>query len=159
VLGHADPGVLRAVRKAAERGTSFGAPTRLEIELAEAIREALPSCEQVRMVSSGTEASMSAIRLARAATGRSRVLKFEGCYHGHVDALLVGAGSGVATLIPGTPGVPASSGLRCGASTLPETPAALVREIATWSVAGNISRCFPGFLEGLRAPATGTTRR
>ena len=109
VLGHADPGVLRAIRKAAERGTSFGAPTRLEIELAEAIREALPSCEQIRMVSSGTEASMSALRLARAATGRSRVLKFEGCYHGHVDGLLVGAGSGVATLgIPGSPGVPAA---------------------------------------------------
>jgi glutamate-1-semialdehyde 2,1-aminomutase len=108
ILGHADPGVLRAVRKTAERGTSFGAPTRLEIELAEAIRDALPSCEQVRMVSSGTEASMSAIRLARAVTGRSRVLKFEGCYHGHVDGLLVGAGSGVATLgIPGSPGVPA----------------------------------------------------
>ena len=109
MLGHADPGVLRAVRKAAERGTSFGAPTRLEIELAEAIREALPSCEQIRMVSSGTEASMSALRLARAATGRDRVLKFEGCYHGHVDGLLVGAGSGVATLgIPGSPGVPAA---------------------------------------------------
>ncbi len=107
ILGHADPGVLRAVRRALERGTSFGAPTELEIELAEAIRAAMPAVERVRMVSSGTEASMSAIRLARAATGRKRILKFEGCYHGHADSLLVGAGSGVATLgIPGSPGVP-----------------------------------------------------
>jgi glutamate-1-semialdehyde 2,1-aminomutase len=107
VLGHADPGVLAAVRAAAERGTSFGAPTELEVELAELVCEALPGVERVRMVSSGTEAAMSALRLARAATGRPRVLKFEGCYHGHSDALLVGAGSGVATLgIPGSPGVP-----------------------------------------------------
>jgi len=106
-LGHADPGVLEAVREAAERGTSFGAPTELEVELAELVCEALPGVERVRMVSSGTEAAMSALRLARAATGRARVLKFEGCYHGHSDSLLVGAGSGVATLgIPGSPGVP-----------------------------------------------------
>jgi glutamate-1-semialdehyde 2,1-aminomutase len=162
VLGHADPGVLRAVRKAAERGTSFGAPTRLEIELAEAIREALPSCEQVRMVSSGTEASMSAIRLARAATGRSRVLKFEGCYHGHVDGLLVGAGSGVATLgIPGSPGVPpAYSELTVQAPY--NDLAAVEGAFAHWGselacvivepVAGNMGLVLPrpGFLEGLR---------
>jgi glutamate-1-semialdehyde 2,1-aminomutase len=92
-----------------ERGTSFGAPTELEVELAELVCEALPGVERVRMVSSGTEAAMSALRLARAATGRERILKFEGCYHGHSDALLVGAGSGVATLgIPGSPGVPAA---------------------------------------------------
>jgi glutamate-1-semialdehyde 2,1-aminomutase len=107
ILGHADPGVLRAVRAAAARGTSFGAPTQLEVEVAELVCAALPGVEQVRFVSSGTEATMSALRLARAATGRRRVLKFDGCYHGHVDALLVGAGSGVATLgIPGSPGVP-----------------------------------------------------
>jgi len=107
ILGHADAGVLRAVREAMRRGTSFGAPTELETLLARAICGALPSVERVRMVSSGTEATMSALRLARAATGRDRILKFEGCYHGHADALLVGAGSGVATLgIPGSPGVP-----------------------------------------------------
>lgn len=107
ILGHADRGVLRAVREAARQGTSFGAPTEREIELAEAVRRVLPSVQMLRMVSSGTEATMSAIRLARGVTGRSRVLKFEGCYHGHSDGLLVGAGSGVATLgIPGSPGVP-----------------------------------------------------
>ena len=90
-----------------DRGTSFGAPTQGEIELAELLCASLPSIEKVRMVNSGTEATMSAIRLARGATGRRRVLKFEGCYHGHSDGLLVGAGSGVATLgIPGSPGVP-----------------------------------------------------
>ena len=107
ILGHADPGVLKAVRRAMTRGTSFGAPTELEVDLAAEVRRHLPSMEIVRMVSSGTEATMSAIRLARGATGRDRILKFEGCYHGHSDGLLVGAGSGVATLgIPGSPGVP-----------------------------------------------------
>jgi glutamate-1-semialdehyde 2,1-aminomutase len=107
ILGHSDPAVLASLRAAMERGTSFGAPTELEVELAELLCEALPGVERVRMVSSGTEAAMSALRLARAATGRARILKFEGCYHGHSDALLVGAGSGVATLgIPGSPGVP-----------------------------------------------------
>ena len=109
IAGHANPSVLKALRAAMASGTSFGAPTELEIELAEVITGALPSVKKIRMVSSGTEATMSALRLARAATGRERVLKFEGCYHGHVDALLLGAGSGVATLgIPGSPGVPAS---------------------------------------------------
>jgi glutamate-1-semialdehyde 2,1-aminomutase len=107
VLGHADPGVLRAVKKAASAGTSFGAPTEAEVEIAELLCKAVPSLQQVRFVSSGTEATMSAIRLARGATGRKKILKFAGCYHGHSDALLVGAGSGVATLgIPGSPGVP-----------------------------------------------------
>jgi len=107
ILGHADRGVLRAIARAADDGTTFGAPTEREIELAEAVRAALPSIEMMRSVSSGTEATMSAIRLARGATGRDRVLKFEGCYHGHSDGLLVGAGSGVATLgLPGSPGVP-----------------------------------------------------
>jgi glutamate-1-semialdehyde 2,1-aminomutase len=107
ILGHAHPAVLRAVARAAARGTSFGAPTEGEVEIAETICAALPSVEMVRFVSSGTEATMSAIRLARGATGRKKILKFDGCYHGHADALLVGAGSGVATLgIPGSPGVP-----------------------------------------------------
>jgi glutamate-1-semialdehyde 2,1-aminomutase len=109
IAGHANPSVLKALRATMASGTSFGAPTELEIELAEVITGALPSVKKIRMVSSGTEATMSALRLARAATGRERVLKFEGCYHGHVDALLLGAGSGVATLgIPGSPGVPDS---------------------------------------------------
>jgi glutamate-1-semialdehyde 2,1-aminomutase len=107
ILGHAHPAVLRAVARAAARGTSFGAPTEGEVEIAETICAALPCVEMVRFVSSGTEATMSAIRLARGATGRKKILKFDGCYHGHADALLVGAGSGVATLgIPGSPGVP-----------------------------------------------------
>ena len=107
ILGHAHPAVLRAVARAAQRGTSFGAPTAGEVEIAEKICAALPSIEMIRFVSSGTEATMSAIRLARGATGRKKILKFDGCYHGHADALLVGAGSGVATLgIPGSPGVP-----------------------------------------------------
>ncbi|MEA2533074.1 MAG: glutamate-semialdehyde -aminomutase, partial [Actinomycetota bacterium] len=106
ILGHAHPAVVEAVTSAAALGTSFGAPTQGEVELAELIVSALPSVEMVRFVSSGTEATMSALRLARAATGRARVLKFAGCYHGHVDSLLVSAGSGVATLgLPDSPGV------------------------------------------------------
>jgi glutamate-1-semialdehyde 2,1-aminomutase len=107
IFGHADPETVEAVREAALRGTSFGAPTEAEVELAEEIAEAIPSLEQVRLVSSGTEAAMSVIRLARAATRRDRILRFAGCYHGHVDSLLADAGSGVATLgIPSSPGVP-----------------------------------------------------
>jgi glutamate-1-semialdehyde 2,1-aminomutase len=107
LFGHARPEIVEAARAAASRGTSFGAPTELEVELAERIVAAVPSVEMVRLVSSGTEAAMSAVRLARGCTGRDLVLKFEGCYHGHSDALLAqGAGSGVATLgIPGSPGV------------------------------------------------------
>jgi len=108
ILGHGHPAVLEAVQKAAVDGFSFGAPTEREIELAEAIIALVPSVEQVRLVSSGTEAGMSAIRLARGATGRSRIVKFEGCYHGHADALLVKAGSGLATFgHPTSAGVPA----------------------------------------------------
>jgi glutamate-1-semialdehyde 2,1-aminomutase len=107
LLGHAHAEVVAAVTEAAQRGTSFGASTLAEIELAEIIREAFPSIEKLRLVNSGTEATMSAIRLARAFTGREYVIKFEGCYHGHADALLVKAGSGVATFgIPGSAGVP-----------------------------------------------------
>jgi glutamate-1-semialdehyde 2,1-aminomutase len=162
ILGHAEPRVVAAVRAAAARGTSFGAPTEAETELAEAIRQALPSVERVRMVSSGTEAAMSALRLARAATGRPRILKFDGCYHGHADALLVGAGSGVATLgIPGSPGVPqAFSELTVQApyNDLDAVASAFERwgrEIAAVivePVAGNMGFVLPqpGFLEGLR---------
>ena len=107
ILGHAHPVVIEAVKSAAGRGTSFGAPTEAEVELAERVIEHVPSVEMIRFVNSGTEATMSALRLARAATGRDRVLKFEGGYHGHADSLLAAAGSGVATLgIPGTAGVP-----------------------------------------------------
>jgi glutamate-1-semialdehyde 2,1-aminomutase len=163
ILGHAHPAVLRAVREAAAKGTSFGAPTRLEVELAEQVCAALPSLERVRFVSSGTEAAMSALRLARGVTGRRRILKFEGCYHGHADALLVAAGSGVATLgIPGSPGVPpefVSLTLSVPYNDLAATRAAFRRfgaEIAcviVEPVAGNMGCVppLPGFLEGLRS--------
>ncbi|HYJ85059.1 MAG TPA: glutamate-1-semialdehyde 2,1-aminomutase [Pyrinomonadaceae bacterium] len=109
ILGHADEEIVNALAAVAAKGTSFGAPNELEIELAEEIVDAVPSIEMVRMVNSGTEATMSAIRLARGATGRDKLVKFEGCYHGHADSLLVKAGSGVATLgLPDSPGVPAS---------------------------------------------------
>jgi glutamate-1-semialdehyde 2,1-aminomutase len=108
ILGHGHPSVVKALEAQLPRGTSYGAPTELEIEMARTIAEMVPSIDMVRMVNSGTEAAMSAIRLARGATGREKILKFEGCYHGHADSLLVSAGSGVATLaIPGSPGVPA----------------------------------------------------
>ncbi len=109
ILGHADEEIVDALAAVAANGTSFGAPNELEIELAEDIVDAVPSIEMVRMVNSGTEATMSAIRLARGVTGRDKLVKFEGCYHGHADSLLVKAGSGVATLgLPDSPGVPAS---------------------------------------------------
>lgn len=108
ILGHGHPAVLEAVQRAAAEGFSFGAPTEREVELAEAIIELVPTVEQVRLVSSGTEAGMSALRVARGATGRSKIVKFEGCYHGHADALLVKAGSGLATFgFPTSAGVPA----------------------------------------------------
>ena len=107
ILGHAHPKVVAAIQEAAEKGTSFGAPTQQESTLAQLICEAMPSIEMVRLVNSGTEAAMSAVRLARAFTGRDKIVKFQGCYHGHADGLLVEAGSGVATLsIPGSAGVP-----------------------------------------------------
>ncbi len=109
IFGHADPEIIDALVLAAARGTSFGAPNELEVELAQEIVAAIPSIEMVRMVNSGTEATMSAIRLARGVTGYDKIVKFEGCYHGHADSLLVKAGSGVATLgLPDSPGVPAS---------------------------------------------------
>jgi len=110
ILGHAHSAVLHAIAGAAARGTSFGAPCALEVELAERIVHDVPSVERVRFVSSGTESTMSALRVARGFTGRGKILKFDGCYHGHADSLLVSAGSGVATLgIPGSPGVPAGT--------------------------------------------------
>lgn len=107
ILGHAHPAIISAIKETAERGTSYGAPTELEVKMAQTIVEMVPSIEMVRMVNSGTEATMSAIRLARGYTGREKLIKFDGCYHGHADSLLVSAGSGLATLgIPGSPGVP-----------------------------------------------------
>lgn len=107
ILGHAHPRVLRAVQEAMRDGTSFGAPTAREVEMARALKEAVPSLDLVRLLSSGTEATMTAIRLARAFTGREKILKFDGCYHGHSDGLLVGAGSGAMTFgVPSSPGVP-----------------------------------------------------
>src|SRR5262249_15518582 len=109
ILGHAHPEVVAAIVERAGSGTSFGAPTAVEVELARLVTEAVPSVEQGGLVSSGTEATMSALRLARAATGRDAIVKFTGCYHGHVDALLVRAGSGALTLgVPDSPGVPAA---------------------------------------------------
>ena len=108
ILGHGHPAVLEAVHRAVDQGLSFGAPTEREVELAEEILSLVPSMDQLRLVSSGTEAAMSALRLARGATGRSKIIKFEGCYHGHADALLVKAGSGLATFgHPTSAGVPA----------------------------------------------------
>ena len=161
-LGHADPTVVDAVSQQAARGTSFGAPTELETELARLITTAMPAVEMVRFVSSGTEATMSALRLARAATGRGAIVKFAGCYHGHADALLVAAGSGVATLgLPDSPGV--TSGATADTLTVPYNDLAAVetlfaergREIAAVivePVAGNMGLVLPspGFLEGLR---------
>ena len=110
IVGHCHPAVVKAVQDAAAQGLGFGAPTAAELEIAEELCRILPALEMVRLVSSGTEATMTAIRLARGFTGRSRIIKFEGCYHGHADALLVKAGSGVATLgLPDSPGVPAGA--------------------------------------------------
>jgi glutamate-1-semialdehyde 2,1-aminomutase len=169
IFGHADPETLDAVRVAVDRGTSLGAPTEAEVELAAEIVDAVPSVELVRLVNSGTEASMSALRLARATTRRDRVIKFAGCYHGHVDALLASAGSGVMTLgIPSTPGVPTgvtADTIVCAFNDVDGVAAACERygeglaAILVEPVAGNMG-CVPpapGFLEALRmlADATG----
>ncbi|MDO8596968.1 MAG: glutamate-1-semialdehyde 2,1-aminomutase, partial [Sulfuricaulis sp.] len=166
ILGHAHPKVLAAVKETMERGLGFGAPTRIEVEMAELICRLVPSIEKVRMVSSGTEATMSAIRLARGFTGRDKILKFEGCYHGHADSLLVKAGSGALTLgVPTSPGVPA--GLAEHTLTLEYNNLEPVREVfdklgrdiacvIVEPVAGNMN-CVPpvqGFLEGLRELCT-----
>jgi glutamate-1-semialdehyde 2,1-aminomutase len=162
ILGHAYPAVVEAVRKAAERGTSYGAPTEGEAELAQMVVEAVPSIESVRFVNSGTEATMSALRLARAFTGRDKIVKFEGCYHGHADGLLVKAGSGLATLsLPDSRGVPASYAGETLVARYNDVPGleALfdrhAKEIAAAivePVAGNMGVVppQPGFLEALR---------
>jgi glutamate-1-semialdehyde 2,1-aminomutase len=163
ITGHAHPKVVEAIQRAAQKGTSFGAPSPLEIELAKSVTSFMPNIEMIRFVNSGTEATMSALRLARAYTRRDKIIKFEGCYHGHADMLLVQAGSGVATLgLPDSPGVPAA----VAADTLvasynnldsveelfkkyPEQIAGIIVE----PVAGNMGVVPPvqGFLEGLRA--------
>ena len=163
ILGHAHPKVVQAVAEQARRGTSYGMPTELEVELASRIRKALPSCEKLRFVSSGTEATMSAVRLARAATGRDLIFKFEGCYHGHADSFLSEAGSGLATLgIAACPGVPqALAELTLNA---PYNDAAAVEKlfdlhpnkiaaVIVEPVAANMGlvRPAPGFLQALRA--------
>lgn len=161
IAGHAHPEVVRAVREAVGRGTGFGAPTPIEIELAERIVDAFPSVEKVRLVTSGTEATMTAIRIARAATARARVIKFAGCYHGHSDHLLVRAGSGAATF-----GVPDSAGVPEGISRhtsvvefndLPALRAALAEEppvaaVIVEPIAANMGVVppGPGYLQGLR---------
>jgi glutamate-1-semialdehyde 2,1-aminomutase len=163
ILGHAHPVVIEAVRSAALDGLSFGAPTAIETELARRVCEFMPSIELVRFVSSGTEATMSAIRLARGFTGRDKIVKFEGCYHGHSDSLLVKAGSGALTLgVPTSPGVPASLAqhtvtlsyndldeVRRAFAEIGEQVACIIVE----PIAGNMNMVLPvpGFLEGLRA--------
>lgn len=162
ILGHADPAVIRAVTEAAKHGLSFGAPCEYEIALASEICARVDSIEKIRLVNSGTEATMTAIRLARAATGRDKVVKFEGCYHGHLDSLLVKAGSGALTL-----GIPSSSGVSAGAThdtliatfndldsvaALFEKHAQQIACVIVEPIAGNMNMLLPepGFLEGLR---------
>lgn len=162
IVGHAHPKVVEAIREAASRGSSFGTPTREETAMVQEVQKAFPHLEKLRLVSSGTEATMSAIRLARGATGRDKVLKFEGCYHGHVDSLLVKAGSGAATFgVPTSPGVPADFAKHTltatyndleGVKTLVEQHSGDIACIILEAVAGNIG-CVPpkeGFLQGLR---------
>lgn len=162
ILGHCPPSVIEAVKMMAEKGTSFGAPTKLETDMAKLVSDIVPSVEVVRMVNSGTEATMSALRLARGYTKRNKILKFEGCYHGHADSLLIKAGSGVATLaLPDSPGVPSDvanhtitvpyndlESVRVAFEKFGEDLAAVIVE----PVAGNMGVVppLPGFLEGLR---------
>ena len=165
ILGHADPHIVEAVQRAAADGTSFGAPTAREVELAEAICDRVTSVEKVRLVSSGTEAAMTAVRLARGATSRTKILKFAGCYHGHLDSLLVAAGSGVATL-----GIPGSAGVTPGAvedtvvvpfNDIPAVDAAFLEHdfaaVLVEPIAANMGLVppAPGFLDYLRNRTAG----
>jgi glutamate-1-semialdehyde 2,1-aminomutase len=162
ILGHRHPAVIEAITSVLERGTSFGAPIDLEVQLAQMVIEAVPSVEMVRMVNSGTEATMSAVRLARGVTQRDTIIKFDGCYHGHADTLLVAAGSGVATLgIPGSPGVPESVVQHTlslpynnidGFKKVMQKQGEFVAGIIVEPVAGNMGLVPPaqGFLETLR---------
>ena len=156
ILGHADPDVIAAITAAAQDGTTFGASTEREIQLGEELRGAIPSLERMRLVSSGTEATMSALRLARGFTGRDKIIKVEGAYHGHADMLLVAAGSGAATLgIPGSAGVPAAA----VADTLlvpwnDEAAVAAVLEPHAGKVAATIIEPIPGNM-GLIPPLPG----
>jgi glutamate-1-semialdehyde 2,1-aminomutase len=166
ILGHADEEVLAALHEALARGTSYGAPTELELEVAEEVIRAVPSIEMVRMVNSGTEATMSAIRLARGVTGRNKLVKFEGCYHGHGDSLLVKAGSGVATLgLPDSPGVTAS--VAQNTITVPFNDAAALKQafdehgadiaaVIIEAVVGNMGCVLPqeGYLQKVREITT-----
>ena len=163
ILGHSHPSVIRALEKVLTRGTSFGAPVDLEVELAELIVARVPAIEKIRMVNSGTEATMSAVRVARGVTGRNTIIKFDGCYHGHADSFLVAAGSGVATLnIAGSPGVPDS--VIAHTLSLPYNDVEAFQSVMEKSgdeiaavivepVAGNMGLVPPagGFLETLRA--------
>jgi glutamate-1-semialdehyde 2,1-aminomutase len=166
VLGHAPPVVLEAVQRVMQQGTSFGIPTGLELELADAIAERMPHLEMMRFVSSGTEAAMSVARLARAITGRDHLLKFEGCYHGHADSFLVKAGSGVATLgLPNSPGVPdalAQLTLTCAYNDL-EAVERVAKSVPLAAILlepivgnGGYIEPVPGFIEGLRRIADET---
>ncbi len=162
ILGHAHPDIVQALQQAATRGTSYGAPTALETELAEVVCELVPSAELVRFVNSGTEATMSALRVARACTGRAKIVKFAGCYHGHGDMLLVRAGSGVATLgLPDSPGVPSGAAqdtLIAGFNDIDSVRALFeancgqIAAVIVEPVAGNMGVVLPaeGFLQGLR---------
>lgn len=163
ILGHANPSLVKAIREITKRGTSFGAPTRLEVKMAELITKIMPSIEMVRIVNSGTEATMSAIRLARAYTGKDKIIKFEGCYHGHTDSFLIKAGSGAPTSgTPDNPGIPTILTINTliahyndltSVRTILEQNKDQVAAIIVEPVAGNMG-CVPpvnGFLQGLRA--------
>src|SRR5512147_3295136 len=163
ITGHAHPKVVEAIQKAAVKGTSYGAPSPLEVELAKRVMEFMPTIEMIRFVNSGTEATMSALRLARAYTKRDKIIKFDGCYHGHADMLLVQAGSGVITLgLPDSPGVPAQTAaatlvanfndLESVENLFKQNPGQIAAIIVE-PVAGNMGVVppVPGFLEGLRA--------